>query len=179
MKDSGIDHPKRKKPRIASNEHRLHVALARALVAEAAVAEAQANEKAIAKVATFWKAEALQERRRAARAEAYAEDPKPHKQDCEIHSLTRERLIKALRLLGSDQAGERARAALVAEKQRLMLGKNWSELIVRGHKNNDYLHEDDQGDDADEDHPKKRKQRSHDHDGGYEGPFDDYEGPLA
>lgn len=81
-------------------------------------------------------------------------------------------------MLGSDQAVERASAALVAEKQRLMRVKNWSELIVRDHKKNDHLHEDDQGDDADEDHSKKRKQRSHDH-GGCEGSFDDYEGPLA
>jgi hypothetical protein len=108
MMNSRNDHSKKKKSRSGSDEHRLHVALARALVAEADAAEARANEKKMLKQVVFWKAEALQERRRAARADAYAEDHKLHKQDCEIHSLTRERLIKALRALESDQAGERA-----------------------------------------------------------------------
>lgn len=89
MKNSGSDHAKKKKSRSASDEHRLHVALARALVAKAAVAEAQANEKTMAKQAASWKAEALQERRSAARADACIDDCKLRKQACEIHSLTR------------------------------------------------------------------------------------------
>jgi hypothetical protein len=131
MTSGGNDHPKKKKARSASDEHQLTVALASARVAEAAAAEARANEKKMAKMAAFWKAEAIQERRRARRAEAYAEDRKLHKQDCEIHILARERLIKALCALESDQAEERARAVLVAAKQRLMLGKTWDALIVR------------------------------------------------
>jgi hypothetical protein len=38
--------------------------------------------------------------------------------------------VKALGMLGSDQAGERASAALVVEKQRVKLGLTWDELIV-------------------------------------------------
>jgi hypothetical protein len=47
-----------------------------------------------------------------------------------IHSGARELLIKALGMLGSDQAGERANAAVVVEKQRARLGMTWDELIV-------------------------------------------------
>jgi hypothetical protein len=38
--------------------------------------------------------------------------------------------LKALGMLGSDQVGERAAAALTAEKQRIKLGMTWDELIV-------------------------------------------------
>jgi hypothetical protein len=47
-----------------------------------------------------------------------------------IPSEARELLIKALGMLGSDQAGERASAALVVEKQRAKLGMTWEELII-------------------------------------------------
>jgi flagellar biosynthesis GTPase FlhF len=47
-----------------------------------------------------------------------------------IHSGARELLVKALGMLGSDQAGERAAAALVVEKQRAKLGMTWDELII-------------------------------------------------
>jgi hypothetical protein len=47
-----------------------------------------------------------------------------------IHSGARELLIKALGMLGSDHAGERANAAMIVEKQRARLGMTWEELIV-------------------------------------------------
>jgi len=47
-----------------------------------------------------------------------------------IHSGPRDLLIKALGMLGSEHAGERANAALVVEKQRARLGMTWQELIV-------------------------------------------------
>ena len=47
-----------------------------------------------------------------------------------IHSGPRELLIKALGMLGSEHAGERANAALVVERKRKQLGMMWDELIV-------------------------------------------------
>jgi hypothetical protein len=46
------------------------------------------------------------------------------------HSDIRKLLVKALGMLGSDHAGERANAALQAEKQRARLGMMWRDLIV-------------------------------------------------
>ncbi|TFW57965.1 hypothetical protein CT676_27610 [Bradyrhizobium sp. MOS001] len=107
---------------------------ARVLVAEEEAAEAAANQKKMAKSAAFWKREALRERERAKRVEAYREKRDIHRKGPKVRSLTRERLIKALHMLGSDQAENRASAALVAEKQRLMLGKSWNELIENEHE---------------------------------------------
>jgi hypothetical protein len=42
----------------------------------------------------------------------------------------RDRLVKALGMLGSDQAGERANAAYFVEKQRTQLAMTWDELII-------------------------------------------------
>jgi hypothetical protein len=39
-------------------------------------------------------------------------------------------LVKALGMLGSVYAGERASAALVVERSRAKLGKSWEDLIV-------------------------------------------------
>jgi hypothetical protein len=47
-----------------------------------------------------------------------------------IYSGPRELLVKALGMLGSDHAGERANAALAVEKQRAKLGMTWDELII-------------------------------------------------
>lgn len=47
-----------------------------------------------------------------------------------IYSGPRELLIKALGMLGSEHAGERANAALVVERKRKQLGMMWDELIV-------------------------------------------------
>ncbi|MGO4512066.1 hypothetical protein AB4Z51_34205 [Bradyrhizobium sp. 2TAF36] len=79
---------------------------ARVLVAEQEAAEAAANLERMAKIAEFWKAEALQ---------------------------------------------ERASAAVVAGKQRLMLGKTWKELIVNEHEDLGDEDLDDDDDDLDDD----------------------------
>jgi hypothetical protein len=47
-----------------------------------------------------------------------------------IYSGPRELLVKALGMLGSDQLGERASAALVVEEQRAKLGMTWDDLII-------------------------------------------------
>jgi hypothetical protein len=47
-----------------------------------------------------------------------------------VHSGPRELLVKALGMLGSDQAGERASAALFVATQRAKLGLTWDELII-------------------------------------------------
>jgi hypothetical protein len=48
-----------------------------------------------------------------------------------IHSDQRERLVKTLGMLGSDNAGQRDVAALAAERQRAKLGMTWGDLIIR------------------------------------------------
>ena len=102
---------------------------------EAAKAKADAA-KAIAD-ALRAKAEAATARAEADKAEAEARTARarannPDKQ--QIHSEPRDLLVKALGMLGSDHAGERAAAALVAEKQRVKLGMSWGELIVSAHQ---------------------------------------------
>jgi hypothetical protein len=47
-----------------------------------------------------------------------------------VQCRPRELLVQALGMLGSDDAGERANAVTVVEKQRLKLGKGWDELII-------------------------------------------------
>jgi hypothetical protein len=46
-----------------------------------------------------------------------------------INSRDRERLVRILKLLGSDQVGERASAALAATRLREQLGATWEELL--------------------------------------------------
>jgi hypothetical protein len=61
-------------------------------------------------------------------------------------------LVKALGMLGSDQVGERASAALVVEKQRVKLRMTWDELIVRERDDEDEeLDDEDPDDDLDND----------------------------
>jgi hypothetical protein len=87
-------------------------------------------------------------------AKACAADSHFDKNKCSIHGSPRDLMVKALGMLGSDQAGERASAALVVEKQRAKSGKTWDELIVpeRDDQDEDDLDEDDDDiDDDDED----------------------------
>lgn len=46
-----------------------------------------------------------------------------------IDPRDKERLIRILKLLGSDQVGERASAALAATRLREQLGASWEELL--------------------------------------------------
>jgi len=62
---------------------------------------------------------------------------------------TRKLLVKALGMLGSERVGERASAALKAEKFRTRLGRTWDQLIVEEFE--DDQDDDDDDDDLDED----------------------------
>jgi hypothetical protein len=87
--------------------------------AERAKAEAQkAKAEASKAQADFQKA----------RAEAAAKMFGPEMQT--IPPLARELLLKALRMLGSARAAERASAALIVENQRARLNLRWEQLIV-------------------------------------------------
>jgi hypothetical protein len=105
----------------------LAAALARAQAAQADAARARAEAKEATDEAMRAKAEAVRERLRAERAYASSAATAPRQP---LDGRLRDLLVKALGLLGSDQAGERANAAVVAEKQRAKLGMTWDELIV-------------------------------------------------
>jgi hypothetical protein len=100
--------------------------------AEAQKAKAEASKaRAEAKKARSENSKAQAEARaklKEAFAKMYFSWGEPEKK--KIHSGARELLIKALGMLGSDHAGERANAALIVEKQRARLGMTWEELIV-------------------------------------------------
>jgi hypothetical protein len=66
------------------------------------------------------------------------------------HRRTRELLVKVLGMLGSDRLGERAAAALIAERLRAELGKTWNQLIAR-EDNDDEDFDDDLDNDEDDD----------------------------
>jgi hypothetical protein len=63
-----------------------------------------------------------------AEAETTGHDPNTLKPHAERPS--RDLLVKALGMLGSDHEGERAVAALMADKERRKFGRTWDELIV-------------------------------------------------
>lgn len=63
-------------------------------------------------------------------------------------SRARKLLVKALGMLGSDRAGERANAALKVEVFRTKLGRTWEELIVQELED---LEDDEDEDDFDDD----------------------------
>jgi hypothetical protein len=63
----------------------------------------------------------------------------------------RKLLVKALGMLGSEQGGERASAALKAEKLRRRLGRTWEQLIVTEFDDDDDLDDDDDDKDLDDD----------------------------
>jgi hypothetical protein len=102
--------------------------------AEAQTARAQAERaKAEAQKA---KAEAEISKARVRAEKARARDREQHgrfgghRERKKIDSGPRDHLIRALGMLGSDDARERASAALVVEKQRVELGLMWDDLIV-------------------------------------------------
>jgi hypothetical protein len=123
---------KRQKKKHATTSEQAHAAAARARAetakAEAAKAKADA-EKAKAEAAKA-KADA-----RAARAKAKAKRHSffsfgDNTATKEIRRHPRDLLVKALGMLGSEHAGERANAAVIVEKQRKQLGLTWDELII-------------------------------------------------
>jgi hypothetical protein len=117
-----------------SDQAQAAAARARAKTAKAEAAKAKADAAKATAEARRVKAEALKAQAEAARAEAEARSARarsnnPNKQ--QIHSSTRDLLVKALGMLGSDHVGERDNAARLAERLRAKLGLTWSRLIVR------------------------------------------------
>lgn len=138
---------KRSRGRVEQDE--LAAALASAQAAQAEAARAKAEAKRATDEAMRAKAEAVRERLRGGRAYAghsTATAPR-HALDRRLRDL----LVKALGMLGSDQVGERAAAALMAEKQRIKLGMTWDELIVNEHEDFGDEDLDDDDDDLDDD----------------------------
>jgi hypothetical protein len=64
---------------------------------------------------------------------------------------TRKLLLKALGMLGSERVGERASAALKAEKFRKRLGRTWDQLIAEEFDDDEDLDDEDNEDLDDED----------------------------
>jgi hypothetical protein len=138
---------------------RADAARAKAVRARADAAEAQAKadraeeelDRALEKA--IRKGEALRARIKAEKpdTEPSAAAPNSNGHECSTRSITRELLVKALGMLGSDQVGERAAAGLMAERQRAKLGETWNDLIVREHDDDDFGDEDDELDDDDAD----------------------------
>jgi hypothetical protein len=128
-----------------ANAAQANAAKARAEAAKAGAEAERAIDEAIRK------GEALQERLRAEKGyeDARAADVKFDELEWAIHSGSRELLVNALGMLGSDRVGERAAAALTAEKQRAQLGKAWDELIVWDLDDDDEDLDDDELDDDD------------------------------
>ena len=123
-----------KKPKAAttSEEAQAAAARARAETAKAEAAKAKADAQKAKAEAAKAKAEARTAREKE-KARAYsffrgASGGNTAKK--RIYGGSRELLVKALGMLGSDHAGERANAAVVVEKQRAKLGMTWDELII-------------------------------------------------
>jgi hypothetical protein len=104
---------------------------ARAEKAKAEAATAKANAARAKAEAATAKAEARKAKAEAdAREKKYIFEMMGGRRKKPIHSSTRDLLIKALGMLGSDQAGERDNAALMAEKLRKKINMSWEELII-------------------------------------------------
>jgi hypothetical protein len=132
---------------------KLGAALALVRIAQAEAANARAEAVRATYEAMRYKAEADRQRMRAenAYADACAADPNFDRHECSIHSGTRELLVKALVMLALEKAGERASAALVAERLRAKLDKTWNELIVPENDYDDDLDDPNDYEDIDDD----------------------------
>src|SRR5450830_1474524 len=122
----------KQKPATTSEQAQAAAARARAETAKAEAARAKADAQKAKAEAAKAKADA-----RTARAKEKAKTYSffrggfgNYTEKKVVHSGPRELLVKALGMLGSDHAGERANAALVVEKQRAKLGMTWDELII-------------------------------------------------
>jgi hypothetical protein len=123
----------RREQSATAEQHRLAGTLDRADAAKIEAAKARAEVERATHEAIRARAEAARERIRA--ENAYADTRVPGMNlgalRRRIDIGLRRRLVKTLGMLGSDQAGERASAALIAEKERAKLCMTWEELIVR------------------------------------------------
>lgn len=127
-----------KKSRTKTKHDDLAAAVARAKAAQAEAAKTKADAERLADEAIRLKAdairlkaEALREQIRADRARARAAGATfTARSEHVLQSGLRKLLVKALGMLGSDHAGERANAASVAERQRDRIGMTWDELLI-------------------------------------------------
>jgi hypothetical protein len=115
-----------------SEEAQAAAARARAETAKAEAARAKAEAQEAKAAAAKAKAEAAKAKADARKATSgfYRKTFRGNTAR-KIDRGARDRLVKALGMLGSDQAGERANAAHFVEKQRTQLGMTWDELIPR------------------------------------------------
>jgi hypothetical protein len=119
----------KKKPATTSEQAQAAAARARAETAKAEAAKAKAQAQTAKAAAAKAKADARTARAKD-RASFFRSAFGGSTAKKTIPSGARERLVKALGMLGSDQAGERANAARFVEKQRTQLGMTWDELII-------------------------------------------------
>jgi hypothetical protein len=123
-----------REPTSTSEQAEAAATRARAETAKAEAAKAKADARKAKSEAEKAKADARTARENAkARADSFFRGAfRGSAAKKTIQSGPRDLLVKALGMLGSDQVGERASAALVAEKQRAKLGMTWDELIIPG-----------------------------------------------
>ena len=112
--------------------------LANAAQASAAKARAKATKVVVKAERAFedviFKGEALQERLKAdkVRDDANVRHATFDELELSVYSDVGDRrlLVMALRMLGSDNVGKRAAAALNVEKQRAQIGEDWDNLVA-------------------------------------------------
>jgi hypothetical protein len=122
---------KKQNPATTSEQVQAAAARARAETAKAEAARAKADAQRAKAEAAKAKADARTARaEEKAKAYSFFGGAFGGTTEKKIHSGARELLVKALGMLGSDQAGVRANAAVVVEKQRAKLGMTWNELII-------------------------------------------------
>jgi hypothetical protein len=123
-----VQSTERQKRATTSEQVQAATTRARAETAKAEAAKAKADAQKAKAEAAKAKAEA---RRASARLKFdFFRDAFGSRKKKTIHSGPRDLLVKALGMLGSDQPGERANAALVVENQRAKLDMTWDELII-------------------------------------------------
>jgi hypothetical protein len=122
---------KRQKPATTSEQAQAAAARARAETAKAEAAQAKADAQKAKAEAAKARTEARTARaKEKANSYSFFQAAFNGTSNKKIPNGARERLVKALGMLGSDHGGERANAARVVEKQRAQLGMTWDDLIV-------------------------------------------------
>jgi hypothetical protein len=128
-KRTRVQSPEHKKAKDAKSEARAKADQAKAEAAKARAEAAKAKADANAARA---RARAEQERTKQKMHDRYSrvfngDDNEP----ANLDSTSRNRLVKFLGMLGSDQPGERANAAKMADDLRKKLNLSWDQLIVQ------------------------------------------------
>jgi len=129
VRDVQATERKKEKPATTSEQAQAAAARARAETAKAEAARAKADAQKAKAEAAKAKADARAAKARE-RASFFHGVDGGNTAKKKIRGRPRERLVKALGMLGSDYPGERANAAHFVEKQRTQLGMTWDELII-------------------------------------------------